>query len=505
MAQHESNAPNGDASQKEILLETVTFYRESVMRICFTDRLLFSIFATVLNLLLLGILPVSALAPPAAVHLEAEDGTLDGVTVATEAKSYSGRGYVTGFTHDGAQVTLTFDAVAGLYTVRLRYRAANGEKQCDIRINGSRISNRLAGTAADVFATADFGKVDLKDGKNTLIVEKGWGWYDIDAVDLVPTQPFPVPRHPPKQLSDRQATPATRVLFNHLVDLYGVQTLSGQINTEDIDYTHSVTGKYPAIFGWDLMDFSGTRLSHGTTPEPYFDRFLQTVRERKRLLTLMWHWNAPANLLDTPEHRWWSGFYTNASTFDIEYTLNHPDSEQYRLLLADMDRIAAQLHKAAAANMPVLWRPLHEAEGRWFWWGAKGPEPFKRLWRLMYDRFTRHQGLHNLIWVYSSGTDPAWYPGDDCVDIVGIDAYPADYTDPLTGTYETLQKRFEGRKLLALTEFGKVPDITRMRRFGVYWSYFVPWTGNLGPQGLPKAELIRLYSAPSILNQLSGH
>ena len=74
--------------------------------------------------------------------------------------------------------------------------------------------------------------------------------------------------------------------------------------------------------------------------------------------------------------------------------------------------------------MALLWRPLHEASGKWFWWGAKGAAPCKALWNLMYDRMVNHHGLTNLIWVWNSdGADYEWYPGDDKVDILARDFY----------------------------------------------------------------------------------
>jgi mannan endo-1,4-beta-mannosidase len=165
-----------------------------------------------------------------------------------------------------------------------------------------------------------------------------------------------------------------------------------------------------------------------------------------------------------------------------------------------MDVIATQLQKFQDAHIPVLWRPLHEAEGGWFWWGAKGPEPFKKLWRLEYDRFTNYHHLNNLLWVYSSGTDPNWYPGDKYVDIVGIDAYPSDVTDPESSIWIKLVREYGGRKMLALTEFGGVPDISRMRALGVRWSYFYSWTGSLGAKGMPFDSLKKIYGSPGVLN-----
>jgi len=151
------------------------------------------------------------------------------------------------------------------------------------------------------------------------------------------------------------------------------------------------------------------------------------------------------------------------------------------------------IHELQAAGLPVLWRPLHEPEGAWFWWGAKGTEPFKQLWRLMYDRYTNHHGLNNLIWVLAS-EHPDWYPGDDVVDIVGVDAYPDDRSDPLVGRWEPLVERFDGKKLLALTEFGGVPDVPAMQFLGVWWSFFASWTGDLGPGSMATDDLQRIYS-----------
>jgi mannan endo-1,4-beta-mannosidase len=203
-------------------------------------------------------------------------------------------------------------------------------------------------------------------------------------------------------------------------------------------------------------------------------------------ISMCWHWNAPTNLLNTPGHEWWSGFYTHATTYDIAAALANTNSPEYALLLRDMDTIAVQLRKFADKNIPVLWRPLHESEGGWFWWGAKGAEPFQ------------HHGLHHLIWVLTS-EDPAWYPGDDVVDIIGVDAYPGDKSDPLSAQWESLKSRYDGKKLVALTEFGGVPDIPKMHQFGVWFSYFLPWTGSLGPAGMPVETVQRVYQSTNTL------
>jgi len=133
--------------------------------------------------------------------------------------------------------------------------------------------------------------------------------------------------------------------------------------------------------------------------------------------------------------------------------------------------------------------------------GRQGPKPFVQLWRLLFDRLTNVHHLHNLIWVFTVGSNPAWYPGDAYVDILGVDAYPGDHSDPLSNTWESLKSQFDGKKLLALSEFGGVPDIPRMRRFGVEWSYFVSWVGTIQPPGTPTKDLVRIYSDKSVHNK----
>jgi hypothetical protein len=199
----------------------------------------------------------------------------------------------------------------------------------------------------------------------------------------------------------------------------------------------------------------------------------------------MWHWNAPTDLIDQPGKEWWRGFYTNATTFDVQAALADPGGPKYQLLVRDIDAIAVQLQKFEDAGVPVIWRPLHEAQGNmpdgdaWFWWGAKGPEAFKGLWHLMYDRLTNYHGLHNLIWEFTSsaaqGNHLDWYPGDDQVDMVGLDVY-TDPTSNMNGQwYDTLQF-YNGRKLLALSETGSLPNPTDLDKWGIDWSYFSPWT-----------------------------
>lgn len=441
------------------------------------------------------------------LRLEAETGQLSGATVMKAGTGFTGTGYVGSFETPGSSVRFHLTASSGIYEVLVRYRAAS-EKGFDLVVNGKKTSAKFPASGQG-FAGYKAGKVSLRNGDNEIAIERGWGYYEIDALELSPA-PAILPLKPLKAtLSDAKATPKTRQLMQTLLQNYGKKIFSGQQNVNDVAFIRQVTGVAPAILSCDLMDYSPSRVARGTHSETTTENMISEARSG-HLLSVMWHWNAPKDLLDKKyknargqevDARWYRGFYTEATTFDLAKALSDPNSEDYRLILSDIDTIAVELKKLQKAEIPVLWRPLHEAEGTWFWWGAKGAEPFKQLWRLLYRRLTETHQLHNLIWVYTSGGKQDWYPGDDVVDIVGTDAYPTDVTDPLSSIWEELLHQFDGRKMLALTEFGGVPDSARMSEFGVRWAYFASWGGNLGPKKVSQEELKRLYHEKQVVNK----
>lgn len=429
------------------------------------------------------------------ISLEAERGVLNGVAISTAVAGYSGSGYVTGFDATGDAVSWTFSANPGRHRLWIRFRSPYGPKGFDATLNSATISGTFPQTNS--FGMFDMGLVDLVTGWNTLQIGGGWNYYEIDRADFVPTTAPPSPLPVPAMLSDPQATFAARMLMADLVADYGKVTWAGQMEPSEATNAFNITGRRPVIVSADFMDYSPSRITYGANPGNLTERVI-ALDNLGHALSMCWHWNAPTNLLNTTGHEWWSGFYTHASTFDVAAALANTNSTEYALLRRDMDAIAAQLKKFASNNIPVLWRPLHESEGGWFWWGAKGPEPFRQLWRLLHSRLTHYHGLHNLIWVLTS-EDPAWYPGNDVVDIIGVDGYPTDKGDPLSSRWEALKARFDGTKLIALTEFGGVPDVPKMQRLGVWFSYFLPWTGTYGPTGMPAETVVRVYQSTNVV------
>jgi mannan endo-1,4-beta-mannosidase len=326
---------------------------------------------------------------------EAETGQRFGVQLASNFAGYSGSGYVTGFdSSDGSDhVQLQVDVPDGLYEMWVGFRSPYGQKGYIYRVDGETGSGMF--NMSNTFAADRAGIVNVRGAANTLAIQQSWGYYDIDYLEFRPfTPPTLLPVAP--TLADAQADAPTRQLMNYLTSIYGSKTLSGQQHEDSKglafpvqSYLTKSGGIVPAIRASDFIEYSPSRIEHGSNPRNESEMTIQWARQTGGIVSMSWHWNAPANLVD-PVNRWWSGFYTEWTTFDLPGALANPASSGYQLLLRDLDAIAVQLQKFEDAGVPVIWRPLHEAQGGWFWWGAHGPEAFKDLWRLSYDRLANY-------------------------------------------------------------------------------------------------------------------
>ena len=152
-----------------------------------------------------------------------------------------------------------------------------------------------------------------------------------------------------------------------------------------------------------------------------------------------------------------------------------------RFMKSDLEKIVPYLQQLQQANIPVLWRPLHEAAGKWFWWGNGSAASYVKLWHFMYDYF-KAKGINNLIWVWTSEkADSDWYPGDDYVDIIGTDMYGQDGTAvsaaAMADRFNTLAYRYP-TKMISLTECGTVSDVPTQWSSDAKWSWFMPWYGS---------------------------
>jgi mannan endo-1,4-beta-mannosidase len=310
----------------------------------------------------------------------------------------------------------------------------------------------------------------------------------------------------PEELASRDARHHKEKLMKYLKSIYGKKILSGQHLSQDfmeVEAIYKVTRKKPAILGLDFMDYSPSRVERGARGMDT-EKAIQWWREGG-IVTFCWHWNAPMGLVDRgPDKYWYNGCYTRATTFNFANGIKNTGSQEYQLLMRDMDVIAAELKKLQKEGLPVLWRPLHEASGGWFWWGSQGPEPYKKLWRIMYDRFTNYHRLDNLIWVWN-GEDPGWYPGDDVVDIVGRDFYgdKRDYS-PRKEEFKKAEACAHTHKMVALTETGVVPDPDLLKQAGAKWLWYMIWSEGFVLAG-HQAAYSEEYTEASMVKKVYRH
>ena len=168
-----------------------------------------------------------------------------------------------------------------------------------------------------------------------------------------------------------------------------------------------------------------------------------------------------------------------------------PGTPEHTILDKDIAIVAGYLAKLQDAGIPVLWRPLHEAAGdytwgAWFWWGNDGVQTTKKLWIYLYDQLTNRYGLNNLIWVWNMQTSDAGkpaskeklieaYPGDQYVDIVGVDIYNDESDVDATDIYNLLSAATGERKILAISEIGNFIDFEQGVTNEACWSFFMTW------------------------------
>lgn len=453
----------------------------------------------------LGFLLITGCRRSTQIRIPAVRAILDGVSLQKDA---DGTRYADGFLPEKGSLTFHPRIRAeGIYKISIQFRTPEGGKGYTLTVNGVGCDGFLP-ASPDRFQIHPAGRVRLPAGKAEIRLEGGWGHYQIAALLLEPAGPFPAPRPVSAVPVNPQASPEAQALMQKLAESYGSAIFSGAMSPGDIGRIEAAAGVTPALVAGDLMEDSPSRRAYGAPSGLEVDRMLITAAAG-HMITLCWHWNAPSGLINQEayinengkvvEANWWSGFYTRATTFDLAAALADPGGGDYQLLLRDIDVIALQLRRLQEAGVPVLWRPLHEADGGWFWWGAQGPEAFKALWRLMYQRLVGDHQLNNLLWVYT-WSNPDWYPGDDVVDLVGMDLYPSRRDDLMSGSWARALEAFDGRKLIGLSELGSAPNLEEQWALGIRWAYFVPWNGMLADPKVTDTEIREAYTHPAVIN-----
>ncbi|RAW13434.1 beta-mannosidase [Paenibacillus taichungensis] len=463
--------------------------------------------------LLLGLMTVPVHADSPLFTIESENALLSSdLQVTTEIygqpkPGYSGSGFV--WMQNSGTITFTVTVPeTGMYAISTRYMQ---ELSADGRLQYLSVNGVTKGSFMLPYTTTwsdfNFGYQKLNQGSNTIQLKAGWGFayfdtFTVDYANLDPLEVQPV-------LTDPQATPETQLLMNYLTEVYGNHIISGQQeiygggndgNTElEFDWIHNLTGKYPAIRGFDFMNYNPLYgWEDGTT-----DRMIDWVNNRDGIATASWHINVPRNFTtyQLGDHvDWKEATYKPTETNFNTANAVIPGTKEYKYVMSTIDDLAEQLLILQDNNVPVLFRPYHEAEGNgglngegaWFWWASAGADVYKQLWDMLYTELTETYGLHNLIWTYNSyvyNTSPAWYPGDDQVDIVGYDKYNTIYNrndglsgvpneDAITSTFYQLVDLTDGKKMVAMTENDTVPSVQNLTEEKSGWLYFCPWYGE---------------------------
>lgn len=436
------------------------------------------------------------------IVVEAEDQELTGNLAASKSrKGFSGTGYVEGFKDDTDVLNFKVTVkTTGFYDL-IFTSAADDHKENFVLADGVSVGDLV--TESKSFEDSAISRVYLAQGEHEIGVKKNWGWISLDKLTLVGSPELDNDIFNVKaKLSNPNATENTKRLMSYLIDIYGKQMLTGQycdkgsIGTE-CAAIFSETGDYPAVLGLDFSSYSPASVAHGTIGTS--TTFAKAYGEKGGIVTFCWHWTLPDKYCTGD---WYSSFYTKSCSFKLSKALNGEDPEGYQALLDGIDAIAQQLLILQESDIPVIWRPLHEASGAWFWWGASGPEAYKQLYILMYDKLTNEYGCNNLIWVWNA-QGRSWYPGDEYVDIIGIDIYPGEqvYSSQVDKFLEYADIPDE-RKIVVLSENGCLYDPDLAVRDGAMWGFFATWGGEFVLKSPKFAKYSETYTDREMLKKV---
>lgn len=284
------------------------------------------------------------------------------------------------------------------------------------------------------------------------------------------------------KLCNPNAQPEARLLMEYLAGIEGKAILTGQHTQtraqEELAVILRETGKLPAVCGFELLAYS-PNIHLEDADEACITEVVENRgtlenawdwARRGGILTFTWHWFSPLGGRD-------KAFYACNTDFDARLALQ-PGMEEHTAFLHDLDEMAELLRPFCEAHVPILWRPFHEAEGEWFWWGAKGVETARELYRFMFRYYTQHHHLDNLIWVWNC-TRAEGYVGDEYCDVNSRDMYPPAHA------HGAFQKEFDAMqaisgegKGIALTETGVIPDGDELARLRTPWLWYMTWSND---------------------------
>lgn len=259
--------------------------------------------------------------------------------------------------------------------------------------------------------------------------------------------------------------------------LSGIHNVIGRMS-KNVDDLHEITGKYPAIWGGDFGFADSTHDIDNIKYRPLLVPEIKKQFANGAIIVMTYHQANPVMGEPTP----FEGGVISKLTDEQWTELLTPGTPLYKKWCAQMDLLAAKLKELQDAKIPVIFRPYHEMNGDWFWWGGrKGPNGFIALWNQLYDYYTNHHHLNNLLWAWTSDKPKPgvedFFPGIDKVDLLGCDIYPQKDAAEVYPQewYDRMVKLADG-KPLALTENSILPTLQQLKEQP--WVWFMLWSAK---------------------------
>ncbi len=285
------------------------------------------------------------------------------------------------------------------------------------------------------------------------------------------------------------ASPQAKALLQLLYSISGKYTMTGQHNypnTKDASTQQATkySGKTPALYSQD-WGFAAPGDKDAVAARPDIVEEVKRQHKSGSIITICWH-AVPPTADEPVTFQPKKGAPAPDKLASVQGRLTDeqfndvltPGTELYNRWCAQVDTIAAYLKQLQDANVPILWRPYHEMNGEWFWWGGRrGERSTAALYRQLFDRYVNHHKLNNLIWVWSVDRPSTanrqfadYFPGSSYLDVVSLDVYGSDFKQSY---YDDLLKLADG-KPLALAEVGNPPSPEVLEK-QPKWTLYVIW------------------------------
>ena len=316
----------------------------------------------------------------------------------------------------------------------------------------------------------------------------------LSAVALLAAVTACGPKHPAPV--NPNATPEAKALLAQLyqsVDegkiIAGLHHGSRAGISYDMKRIAKASGKEPIVWGGELA-WNGYQ-----TIEAAKEEF-----KTGHIITLMWH-------SARPNER--AGIDPHSDLTDEEWNdLVTEGTEMHNLWLKQIDSVAVNFLKPLQElNIPVLWRPYHEMNGEWFWWGWKeGENGFAKMYQMMWDRYVNYHHLDNILWVWNANAprdipgDTAraydlYYPGNEYVDVLATDVYNRDWKQ----SHHDQLIELGGGKLITLGELGSLPTPEMLDNMNKY-AWFMIWSGFTSDKYNSLDEIAAVFNRPNTIS-----